>query len=260
ELGSAMDDLINSESRGLKCRRKVPTLYFGNDKRVNDDHKRCDPTDANGCQRCAPRTSRLCCDLCHPDDFAEFAIAPANVAKQKAAPKKSNIKKFDMGAADHNFKRALVVWRQEKAVLQLGRILVRTYGPKVFMSDEIVDRLVECAHAHKLTNVEGIKKETRWRADWAEKYGPSLLELVTAHYPAPAPPATVLRPGALETNLANTATNRSPVVAATTQKRKTIKCSRCNQEGHISTSFISRGRGCSNSYIFQGPMLGVLRD
>ncbi|KAG5219404.1 P-loop containing nucleoside triphosphate hydrolase protein [Salix suchowensis] len=33
EVGSAMDDYINSGERGIKCQRIVPTLFFGNDRR-----------------------------------------------------------------------------------------------------------------------------------------------------------------------------------------------------------------------------------
>lgn len=32
ELGSALDDFINAATRCIKCRRRVPNLYFGNDK------------------------------------------------------------------------------------------------------------------------------------------------------------------------------------------------------------------------------------
>lgn len=30
-IGGAMDDFINAKTRGIKCRRQVATLYFGND-------------------------------------------------------------------------------------------------------------------------------------------------------------------------------------------------------------------------------------
>lgn len=32
EIDNVVDDLINAASRGIQCRRKVSTLYFGNDK------------------------------------------------------------------------------------------------------------------------------------------------------------------------------------------------------------------------------------
>lgn len=86
------------------------------------------------------------------------------------------------------------------------------------MCDEVLDRIVKCAHFKKIATVEDLKKETQWPR--ATELGQSVVELVLAHCPIPAPePLTVV-------------------------KTAVRTCSQCGGTGHIRDS--SR---CGGSYV-----------
>lgn len=144
--------------------------------------------------------------------------------------------------ADHDLKAALVKWRRETAIQKLGTAIVRNYGAKVFISDQIIERLVVCAHAHKLAGVDDISRETGWRKDQAETHGGALLKIIHSHTPLP-----VLPPAASSTGGANGASHGAQVVpdaGSMTRKRRPAKCSKCHQEGHISAYHYSLLAAC----------------
>lgn len=251
-VGSALDDFINAAGR-VKCRRVVLMLYFGNDKTrecsdvldasypiltpsnnslavASDDHKHCDQTSPTGCARCAPRINKTCCDICSPLAFNRFHV---DFTKSTRSAAKSYIKKFEMDPSHRDLRTALVNWREETALRLLKPVLLQTYGAKVFMSDEIIDRLVVCAPTHKLTSPLDIVKETGWRKDWAEKHGDALISTIHTHFPLP-----VALPAA---PLSDLPLNSSVAGPTTTRKRRTVRCSKCNEEGHNS-KYINRPR------------------
>jgi hypothetical protein len=207
---------------------------------ATDDYKLCNTELPSGCGRCTPRTSHICCDLCHPNFFRKYL---PDFEKQSRSAVKSNVKSFGMLPADHALKAALVRWRRETSLQKLGTAVVRTYGAKVFISDQIIERLVVCAHAHKLAGVDDIVKETGWRKDRAEEYGDALLKIIHAHTPLPVPPSTAPPTGADNTSRA---AQVIPDAGLTTRKRRPAKCSKCHQEGHISMypHSLLAGRAC----------------
>ena len=141
-----------------------------------------------------------------------------------------------MSQPDHNLKAALIQWRHETALQRLGPAVVRSYGAKVFISDQIIERLVVCAHAFKLAGVDSIVRETGWRKDQAEEHGATILEVIYAHIPLPVPPPIA------PTGSANSAPHTAQVkhdAGPTTCKRRLATCSKCHQEGHISTYYLS---------------------
>jgi hypothetical protein len=78
-------------------------------------------------------------------------------------PQKSNIKPFPMMTVDKALKTALYDWRNRTAPLEFRPSILKTLGSKVFISDQIISRIVECAHAGKITTTAELIKETGWR-------------------------------------------------------------------------------------------------
>jgi hypothetical protein len=84
------------------------------------------------------------------------------------------------------------------------------------LSDQHVERILQCAASQKLPNVEALVKETHWRRDWAEELGESLLSVVHKHYPPPSLPTP------------STETAARPSKG----RRGQMKCSKCHETGH----------------------------
>ena len=243
EVGSPMDDFINAHAF-VSCRRIVPEVYFGNDRTREfqliyslhtlsltsqpalNDHLLCDSTSPSGCTRCAPKVRIICCDLCNPGFFEQYCVS---ATKQTQIPAKSRTKTFEMTATSNSLKMAIFDWRRQHAIEKFGNLVVRRLGAKLLISDEIVERLVTCAHSQtRLSTIEHLITETKWRRDWAEEFGESLLKIIYSHYPQLVPAtstlADVVQLPASDQNV-NTSTG----------KRKS-QCSKCKAEGHISMS------------------------
>ena len=61
---------------------------------------------------------------------------------------------------DKALKTALYDWRDRTAPLEFRPSVLKTLGSKVFISDQIIARIVECAHAGKITTTAELLKET----------------------------------------------------------------------------------------------------
>ncbi|KAK7692968.1 hypothetical protein QCA50_004609 [Cerrena zonata] len=232
-FGGPIDELINAGTRdGLGCRRKVINVYFENDKTDDTDHLECDNT-PTGCQWCAPKTVAACCDLCSPN-LLDFFSTHTEPGVKSRAPNKSHCPPYEMRPVDQSFQLALFEWREEKALEKLGVFDYEEYGVVLFMSDEILQRLIDCFHYRKLSTLDSIKKETRWRNDLIDTYGPSILALVHKEEatllasssdqvsgPSVQPSASSSTPqSSLNTPLSGTKPTKSRV------------CSACKQPGH----------------------------
>lgn len=99
------------------------------------------------------------------------------------------MKKYEATEHDHELHSKLIEWREEKAQEALGDAAYDEWGSGMFMADQTVQRLVDCAHVGKLPSVEAIFWETRWRKDLVAQFGASLLEIVTSSTPS-KPPAS----------------------------------------------------------------------
>lgn len=266
-LGGPIDDLINAGTReGLGCRRDVIKIYFGNDKigecgsadRIvhligsrnshtccldHTDHLRCDNS-PDGCQRCAPQSTTGCCDLCSPHLLDIFLSS--ELPTKARTSKRSYCAPYEMEAKDRTFQRALLDWREEKALEKLGDNDYEEYGVVLFMSDEILQRIIDCFHYRKISTLDGIKKETHWRSDLIETYGPSILTIVQKV----DPPATT---STSDISISNTSPSlNTPVSGPSAQPSsstaqvptnfgpkptKVRVCSACKQPGHNSESY-----------------------
>ena len=152
-----------------------------------------------------------------------------------------------MGQREHDFKAALSEWRSEKAMDKLGETDFLEYGVILFMSDEIFHRLVDCFHYGKISTVESIRKETRWRQDLTDTYGPSLITLIHRfnHKTTPTLPQ-------------NEAAREAPALIPSTSsgnarssKAGKTRCSACKQLGHNSEYFFGRLVKCLTSLLLE---------
>ncbi|CAK5275042.1 unnamed protein product [Mycena citricolor] len=192
-LDPAMDDMINAATRqpGKPCFRLPPTIYFGNDL-TGGDHMQCD---AAGCKRCAPGECLLCCELCQPGEFAHFA--EVSIPKPKQMASRSRVDKvYESTSSDRELQDALHTFRKNKTMEVFGKASLRNHGPGSIMSDEVLKRIVDCAHFHKLRTPDDLARETQWQR--TNDDGDLVLSLVALHSalpPPPPPPTTPARSG-----------------------------------------------------------------
>ncbi|EGO01419.1 hypothetical protein SERLA73DRAFT_70610 [Serpula lacrymans var. lacrymans S7.3] len=128
--------------------------------------------------------------------------------------------------------KAAEEWREMKTLQVYGAAYLSSIGPCLIMTDNIVDRIVECAHYHKIKDLSKLKKETKWIQ--SEKYGAEVIALIQCHAPWPvgatASPfaSTPLRPSASTGSISTT----TPVLP-----RKN-KCGACGLEGHNARNWV----------------------
>ncbi|KAF6764720.1 P-loop containing nucleoside triphosphate hydrolase protein [Ephemerocybe angulata] len=195
EIGSAMDDFINAHVCH-ECRRVAPNVYFHNDKAL---------------------TPVVCCDVCDPEEFKEYSVEFVKPVRGPGKSSVASLQKTPMDDATATFKASLYEWRKTKASEKFKPSTIRQLGTKVLMADEILNRVIECARARKLTDLESIRRETSWR--YADELGLSLLELIKFHFPSPS--SAPLVPGPAN---ANDATSEG-VQTVARRKRAPQKCS-----------------------------------
>ena len=82
------------------------------------------------------------------------------------------------------------------------------------MSNEVINRIVGCAHYHKITTVDDLLKETDWLRERVSEYGEDILSLIRQH----CPPAS-----------------ETEVGPGPSRKRAQVKCGACQEFGHNST-------------------------
>jgi hypothetical protein len=129
-----------------------------------------------------------------------------------------------MTATSNNLKTAIFDWWRRHAIEKFGNLVVRRLGAKLLISDEIVERLIACAHSQtRLSTIEHLITETKWRRDWAEELGESLLKIVHSHFPQLA----------IATSTSEADAIQLPDQNVNSGKRKS-RCSKCKAEGHIS--------------------------
>lgn len=157
-------------------------------------HLECDKSTPQGCNRCAPKITQLCCDLCNPDAFSN--VAHVVVPRATRGPNKSSFTPYEATENDKKLRAELMVWRDGHALHALGSMTFEEWGPELFMSDETLDTLVYCACIEKLSDVEAIQRETGWRKDYIAKFATGLLELIKRYTPSSTKPRGIRSCGA----------------------------------------------------------------
>ncbi|KAJ7800013.1 hypothetical protein B0H13DRAFT_2390679 [Mycena leptocephala] len=219
-----MDDMINagSEGRRIKCFRVPSRLYFGSD-RMASDHLQCRDDLPDGCPRCAAKLPPVCCELCTPAHFVSFAIV--DLPKPAPIPSKSRNKPYKAEARDMQLRDALHEFRRAATVMKFSRAVLKNSGPGVVMSNEVLQRIVDCAHWHKIDSTEQLERETRWAG--VPDFGAKVVALINEHCPKPAVPA---EPDSTPFAVRD---DNGINISAPGKLVKSRKCSKCNAPDHI---------------------------
>jgi len=125
-----------------------------------------------------------------------------------------------MTAAHQDLRLALFKWRDANALEMFPEATIREFGSDLFLSNDLVGRIVDCAHAGKLSTCEDLYKETKWQRDWVDEFGTSLLAVVGTF--------STLQPKS--TSVGSTP-EAAPSTSTTRQQRI---CSACGKPGHNS--------------------------
>jgi hypothetical protein len=144
-----------------------------------------------------------------------------------------------MGPQEFELRDALEEWRELMTRRVYGDSTLNDYGPGVTMPDSVLDRIIDCAHQHKISTIDDLRKETKWSA--ADRFGSDVIAIVQRIIPVPVllPVfTTATRP---RQSLPSTSQSSQPVIA-----RKQPRCSACGIEGHTSKSFSHTGSSVSH--------------
>ena len=118
-------------------------------------------------------------------------MSPSAFPTSKGAGKSRGLKLEQDEETDQDkcLRDKLWTWRQEKAILMLRLRFYEDCGTCMFMDDNVIERIILCAHHKKIIEVDNIHKETSWpnQVKWMVELFPSLLELIHKYSP-PLPP------------------------------------------------------------------------
>ncbi|OBZ67436.1 ATP-dependent helicase SGS1 [Grifola frondosa] len=249
-LQPAVDDFVNAKTRGFRCRRVPIMLAYSNDKRGALTVELLGITESATLATFmvvvdVRRRPLLSCDMCTPHLFEHLA-APA-ASQTTRVMKKSHIKPYDLATPDRDLRRALLDWRDIKALQEFDQATLIDYGSDIFMSVSTIQRVIDCAHAGKLSNLESLRRELDWDGEWTDSYGASLLELIASQAALLATPAVVDDVarvlGAADMAGAQLSTTAE---VALPRKRRPPTCSSCGMTGHTTRSSKCRNRQAIN--------------
>jgi hypothetical protein len=195
----------------------------------------CRPDLDSGCLRCVVIKSKVCCELCTPAAFENFG--QVNLDKKKQLPARSRLKEHSASASELCLRDALHEYRRNETTKIWGIATLKDMGPGVFMADDILHRIVECAHEYKIDTAASLSKETRWTN--ATSHAPGIIALITLHCPKPvrnplltSTPLQSRQVPMIPLPLHNPTTSGSP----STRIIKARSCSKCGSRGHIASN------------------------
>ncbi|KAG1724794.1 hypothetical protein EDB19DRAFT_1598936, partial [Suillus lakei] len=178
DLEPPMNCLINAHLQGtIKCRRKVLHVHFNNSS-ADPDHITCDPSNSDGCTHCAPLTPSVCCDIHNPN-----SLSPNTTSLPSKVIYCSRILKYEMGPQDFQLCDTLEDWQESVTRRIYGDLTLNDYGPGVTMLDLVLDRIVNCAHHHKISTTDDLRKEMRWSA--VDRFGSDVIAIIQCIIPVP---------------------------------------------------------------------------
>lgn len=115
--------------------------------------------------------------------------------------------------------QVLNAWRQNVAIERYGLAVFREVGSDLVLPDQLLERLVDCAHWGKIRTVEDLRREVDWGL--VDELGPIVVNLINKVSPplpraratrmAPPPPSqsTVRRPLATNSRILNVQSSAS---------------------------------------------------
>ena len=169
-----------------------------------------------------------------------------------------------MGPKEDELLEALEDWRECKMRDVHGEAHLINLGPATIMPDDVLDRIVDCAHFFKIKTVDDLSRETRWSK--AHKFGVEVIAIVHRMLPIPIVPHVLTsvplqphqasQPGT-PSSLPNALTAISlpdetitPSSSITAVKKN--RCSACGSEGHNSEFCLASSYASSHKVLIYG--------
>ncbi|KAF8194510.1 hypothetical protein BJ912DRAFT_175127 [Pholiota molesta] len=117
-------------------------------------------------------------------------LGPTRTEKVAPVPSKSDINAVAPTETSRKLQMALFDWREQNACLKFSPAHLQNMGSYIFLSNQIISAIVECARDDRIGTVALLYKETRWRKEWMDEFGESILSVVRSFYPPTLPTAT----------------------------------------------------------------------
>jgi hypothetical protein len=142
-----------------------------------------------------------------------------------------------MTTEDSKLRDALEDWRENRTARRYGKAHFRDLGPLLAMPNEVLDRIIICAHHRKISSIADLRTETRWDDIDHDGWGLEVVALIQTWCP-PHPPlmtTTPMRqPSAMRplSSNSNIGTNSELPLFTTPASRAKPKCSACGLVGH----------------------------
>jgi hypothetical protein len=89
-------------------------------------------------------------------------------------------------------------FRIAKTVERFCHSILKDLGPSIIMPDDVLQCIVDCAHAQKITSVKTLAKETRWNR--MDELGAEIIAIIRIYAPQTTAPLTPLTSAPLRTH------------------------------------------------------------
>ena len=167
--------------------------------------------------------------MCTPAAFVDFAPADQH-HRPSVVPRRSRLSDYKPDEQDQRLRLALHDYRQRKTADKYGLPALYDIGPSLYMTNEVLDRITDCAHFNKIENGEDLRRQTRWT--WANEDVDEMLEIIR-RFPrtSSAAPLTTTKP--LQPR---SAPPQALLLGSPVPTKRRNRCSSCKQEGHIGAS------------------------
>jgi hypothetical protein len=145
-------------------------------------HCFCTEKKATCCTQCAVKQPWICFHSCNPSTLVLDPSDPSHIPKGRT---KQKVKVADYIMQDNNvrLREHLRNWHKT-ALIGQGHGSDMFFGPQQILSDQLITRIADLAHHHKITLVQTLADQTSW--DAALKYGEEILSIVRTHFPPPS--------------------------------------------------------------------------
>ncbi|KAI6111299.1 hypothetical protein F5141DRAFT_1063610 [Pisolithus sp. B1] len=151
EAVQRMDYLINAENcTGLKYRCRVLDVCFKNNAAAS-----------------------ICYDIHHPEEFANLM---SSILKPPSAPPFSHIPKYNPMQHDHMLQNTLDEWREQTMLAVYGWHHLNDIGLSIVMCNAMLECIVNCAHHHKISSIQDLRREMTWPD--VDQHGGEVLSLI----------------------------------------------------------------------------------
>lgn len=101
----------------------------------------------------------------------------APIGSNATGPRAVRLPKITRSAVDFRLRDALDTFRREKMEALYGHHNLNTVNAGAIMGNDILERIADCAHCHKIRSLDDLKQHVpRWRR--ADVYGTEVLAVI----------------------------------------------------------------------------------